>query len=143
MLHSQNNKSQMWREIKAQRNKKLESITERPHCLGDNLLNDQLKQDLIGGFFSSLPGSVPDTPDYEASITAETLAEAQKMFYYLTRCPNFYGTALDLMHLFSRLINSRFPLKTVLVTLTRMMVTALERTKVNELIATIKGALKK
>ena len=143
MLHSQNNKSQMWREIKAQRNKKLESITKRPHCLGDNLLNDQLKQDLIGGFFSSLPGSVPDTPDYEASITAETLAEAQKMFYYLTRCPNFYETAKDLKDLFSQLINSNFPLKTVLLTLTRMYLTAFEKRKENEFVSTYKGALKK
>ena len=96
---------------------------------------------MIEGLFSSLPGGVPDTPDYQAIITPETLAEAQKMFYYLTRCPNFYKTAPDLYNLFSQLINSSFPFKTVMVTLTRMMVTALEKKREIELFATMKGAI--
>ena len=143
ILHSQNNKDQLWRDIKIQRNKHLQKIDEQ-HCIGDNLLNDELKQNLISDLFSSssVPAGVPDTPDYKADIAAETLAEAQKMYYYLTRCPNFYQTALDLEYLFWTLLNSRFPLKTLLVTLTRMMVTALEKRKVNELIATMKGGIK-
>ena len=145
ILHSQNNKDQLWSEIKTQRNKHLEKIDEKEHCMGDNLFNDQLKQNLIADFFasSSVPGGVPDTPDYETDIAAETLAEAQKMFYYLTRCPNFYQTAPDLNNLFWSLLNSRFPLKTLLVTLTRMMVTTSEKMKVNELMATMKGGLNK
>ena len=145
ILHSQNNKDQLWSEIKTQRNKHLQKIDEKEHCIGDNLFNDQLKQNLIADFFSSLsvPGGVPDTPDFETDIAAETLAEAQKMFYYLTRCPNFYQTAPDLEYLFWSLLNSRFPLKTLLVTLTRMMVTTSEKMKVNELMATMKGGLNK
>ena len=121
----------------------LEKIDEEERCHGDNLLNDELKRDLLSGLFSSVspPGGVPDTPDYEASITVETLAEAQEMYYYLTRCPNFYQKALGLKNLFSKLLN--FPLKTVLVTLTRMMVTAMEKEKGNELIATYQGVLNK
>ena len=65
------------------------------------------------------------------------------MFYSLTRCPNFYETALDLKDLFSQLINSEFSLKTVLMALTRTFVTALEKKKENEFIATLKGAFKK
>ena len=121
----------------------MEKITERQYCRGDLLLNDTLGQDLITSVFSALPGGVPDTPDYEATITAETLVEAQKMFYYLTRCPNFYENALDLKRFFWKLINSNYPLKTVLLTLLRMIVTASEKKKENELYATIKGALKK
>ena len=88
---------------------------------------------------------MPDTPDYEAIIAAETLAEAQKMFYYLTRCPNYYENASGMHYLFLQLINRGlgFPMKTVLVTLIRMLVTASEKKKENELIATYKGALKK
>ena len=83
------------------------------------------------------------TPDFEASIAAETLAEAQKMFYFLTRCPNFYDAALQLKAFFLGQINSGFPLKTVLVTLARMLLTAFEKNKENELFATYKGALKR
>ena len=150
ILHSENNKDQLWGEIKLQRNKNLEKVSyiylfgdKEDFCIGDYLRNDEAKKILIEGLFSSLPGGVPNTPDHEASITAETLAEAQKMFYYVTRCPNFYETALNLNDLFSQLINSGFPLKTVMVTLTRMIVTALQKKRENELFATLKGALKK
>ena len=142
ILHSQNNKKQLWREIKTQRNNELDNITEGQNCAGDNLLNDQLKQALIASLFSSVGADVPDSPDYAETISAETLAEAQKMFYYLTRCPNFYKTGYHLKHFFFNLINY-YPMKTVLLTLTRLMVTALEKGRENELIATKKGALKK
>ena len=149
ILHSQNNKEKLWREIKILRNEKLMNISniylfgdKEEFCIGDNLRNERVKEILIEGL-SSLVGGVPDTPDYEAIIKTETLAEAQKMFYYLTRCPNFYETALDLKNLFSQLMNSTYPLKTVLVTLTRMVVTTSEKKKENELLATMKGVLKK
>ena len=86
---------------------------------------------------------MPDSPEYEASISAETLLEAQKMFYYLFHCPNLRETRLDLKNLFSQLINSRFPMKTVFLTLIRMFFTASEKKKENERIITLKGALKK
>ena len=150
ILHSQNNKEQLWREIKILRNEKLETVRhissffdKEKFCTGDNLRDDDTKQILIEGFFSSLPSTVPDTSDYEAIITAETLAEAQKMFYYLTRCPNFHKTSKDLKDLFSQLINSNFPLKSVSLTLTRMYLTAFEKRKENEVVSTYKGALKK
>ena len=150
ILHSQNNKEKLWREIKILRNEKLEYVRhiysfsdKEKFCTGDNLRDDDAKQILIEGFFSSLPSTVPDTSDYEAIITAETLAEAQKMFYYLTRCPNFHKTSKDLKDLFSQLINSNFPLKSVLLTLTRMYLTAFEKRKENEVVSTYKGALKK
>ena len=143
ILHNSQNRKQLRGDIKLQRNKYLQRIEEEESCLGDNLLDDELKQDLLSGLFSSVspPGGVPDTPDYEANITVETLEEAQEMYYYLTRCPNFYQTTLGLRNLFSTLLN--FPLKTVLVTLTRMMATALEKGKEYELIVTYKGALNK
>lgn len=59
--------------IKTQRNKKLDEITKMLKCIGDNLLKDNLKEDLI---YFSLTGisfeadGVSDTPDYEESITA-------------------------------------------------------------------------
>ena len=116
---------------------------EEEFCIGDNLLNKEARRILMEGLSSSLASTVPDTPDYEAIITAETLAEAQKMFYFLTRCPNFYETAKDLENLFSQLINSRLPMKTVMITLTRMLVTTFEQKRENELYTTKKGALKK
>ena len=99
ILHSQNNKEQLWREIKIMRNEKLMNISyiylfgdKEEFCIGDYLRNERAKGILIEGL-SSLVGGVPDTPDYEAINKTETLAEAQKMFYYLTRSPNFHKTS--------------------------------------------------
>ena len=74
--------------------------------------------------------------NFENEISDETLAEALKLFYMLTRCPNFYDTAFELKTFFSNLINNSFPLKTVMVTLMRMFITTTEKERLNELLVT-------
>ena len=54
------------------------------------------------------------------------------MFYYLTRCPNYYDTTLELRTFFYKLINN-FPLKTILITIVRIIETTMRNKKKNEM----------
>ena len=80
-----------------------------------------------------LEGISEDTTNYGNEISDETLLEAQKMFYNLARCPNVYDKAFDLKNQFSRLITSSSSVKTVVVTLARLMNTSISNGNGNEL----------
>ena len=93
-------------------------------------------KEAMEAFSKELPQIDNEELNFENEISDETLAEALKLFYMLTRCPNFYETALELKTFFSNLINNSFPLKTVMVTLMRMFITTTEKERLNELLVT-------
>ena len=132
LLHARQNKSEIWNEIKKKRFQYLTNIIEEEVCVGENL-NRKKSLQLIQKFFSSFPW-VSNKPIFENQISPKTLAETQRMFYYLTRCPNYYDTALDLRNFFWRLINL-FPLKTILLTIVRMVETTMKNKKKDEMMA--------
>ena len=94
LLHSSQNKAEIWEKMLKKRFLFLTSIVEEEKCIGENL-NNKKSLELIQEFFSSFSW-VSQEPIYENKISTEILAEAQKMFYHLTRCPNYYDTALGL-----------------------------------------------
>ena len=79
--------------------------------------------ELLEIFFSFYP-DVPATPEYHGQISAATLMSAQQLLYFLTRCPNYYqATDLMLKKFFTDLISSDYSLKTVLLTVVRLITT--------------------
>ena len=132
LLHSSQNKAEIWDKIRSKRFVFLKSIVKEEKCIGENL-NNKKSVELIQDFFSSFSW-VSHQPIFEKQISPETLAEAQKMFYHLTRCPNYYDTALVLKTFFLKLINN-FPLKTILLTVVRIIETTMKNKKKNEMMA--------
>ena len=130
LLHSSQNKAEIWREIREKRFRYLTGIVEEETCVGENL-NHKKRVELMQDLFS-LFSWVSNKPIFENQISAETLAEAQQMFYYLTRCPNYYETALVLRTFFYKLINN-FPLKTILITIVRIFESTVKNKKRNEM----------
>ena len=131
LLHSTQNKARMWEQIRTQRFIFLTSIKdEEEKCVGDNL-NQKKSIELIQNVFSLYPW-VSHEPIFENQISTETLAETQEMFYYMTRCPNYYETALVLRNFFYILINN-YPLKTILMTIVRIIQTTMKNKKKNEM----------
>ena len=124
-LHNLRNKDIIEEAIKKNRNVYLENLKMGETCI-DNVIksNDEIYK---------LEGISEDTTNYGNEISDETLLEAQKMFYYLARCPNVYDKAFDLKNQFSRLITSSSSVKTVVVTLARLMNTSLSNGNGNEL----------
>ena len=98
--------------------------------MGDTCIDNVIKSN---DEIYKLEGISEDTTNYGNEISDETLLEAQKMFYYLARCPNVYDKAFDLKNQFSRLITSSSSVKTVVVTLARLMNTSLSNGNGNEL----------
>ena len=125
--------------VKRSRNVFLKSLTQdevaNNECQGDNMPN-RGKTRAMEALSKELPQIYNEELNFENEISDETLAEALKLFYMLTRCPNFYETALELKTFFSNLINNSFPLKTVMVTLMRMFITTTEKERLNELLVT-------
>ena len=124
-LHKLRNKDIIEEAIKKNRNVYLENLKMGETCI-DNVIksNDEIYK---------LEGISEDTTNYGNEISDETLLEAQKMFYYLARCPNVYDKAFDLKNQFSRLITSSSSVKTVVVTLARLMNTSISNGNGNEL----------
>ena len=130
ILHTSQNKEEVWEGIRSKRFLYLITVLEEPKCVGENL-NNQKTVELIQSFFTLFPW-VSNKPIFENEISKETLEEAQKMFYYLTRCPNYYETAPVLRTFFYKLLN-HFPLKTSLITIVRIIDTCLKTKKTNEM----------
>ena len=124
-LHKLRNKDIIEEAIKKNRNVYLENLKMGETCI-DNVIksNDEIYK---------LEGISEDTTNYGNEISDETLLEAQKMFYKLARCPNVNNKAFALKNQFSRLITSSSSVKTVVVTLARLMNTSLSNGNENEL----------
>ena len=124
-LHNLRNKDIIDEAIKNKRNVYLENFNSGETC-NENMIdsNDEIYK---------LEGISEDTTNYGNEISDETLLEAQKMFYYLARCPNVYDKAFELKNQFSRLIMSSSSVKTVVVTLARLMNTSISNGNGNEL----------
>ena len=130
LLHTGQNKEEIWKKIRQKRFGYLTGLIEEETCVGENLNRKksiELTQDLF-----SLFSWVSNKPIFENQISPDTLAEAQRMFYYLTRCPNYYDTTLELRTFFYKLINN-FPLKTILITIVRIIETTMRNKKKNEM----------
>lgn len=123
----------LWAELGWARYDYLTQLTGEENCAGDNLMNYKQKVKLIDRLFLRFPNQTSNKPMYENEISSETLAQAQEIFYSLTRCPHTYESAKELQFFFYKL--KKFSLKTILVTLIRLINTSKKNNKINEMLA--------
>ena len=127
VLHTNKNYEEVWGGFGQKRNEYLATIVQknpqlRDQCVG-GMIEPSRKMELMESFFSFYP-DVPATPEYHGQISAATLMSAQQLLYFLTRCPNYYqATDLMLKKFFTDLISSDYSLKTVLLSLVRLITT--------------------
>ena len=123
----------LWAELGWARYDYLTQLSGQENCAGDNLMNYHQKIKLIDRLFQRFPNQTSSKPIYENEISSETLAQAQKIFYSLTRCPYTYEAAEELQLFFYKL--KKFSFRTILVTLIRLINTSKKNNKINEMLA--------
>ena len=137
ILHLKNNTDELWDKIKEKRIQYLEDNKEdlkvkSNACNGENMkkYDKKLKLD---NFFSSWSDISSET-QYE-NISSKTLRKAEEMFYFLTRCPDIFEGAGTMRQMYYDLMKKmNYPIKQILLTVVRMIVTSRRLQKKRELL---------